>query len=51
MISCIMLLYFLNVVRNWSVDFAMVLMSDFVCASENAPNYPGKKNIPSFAII
>ena len=51
MISCVISIYFLNVVRYWSVDFAIALISDFVCISEYAPNLPGKKKIPSFAII
>ena len=46
-----MLIYFLNVVRYWSVDFAIALMSDFVCVSEYAPSFPGKKKIPLFAIM
>jgi len=30
MISFVMLIYFLNFVRNLSVDFAIALISDFV---------------------
>jgi len=40
-----------NFVRNLSVDFAILVISDFVCISENAPSLPGKKKILSFAII
>ena len=34
-----------------SVALRISLTSDFECASENAPSFPGKKNIPFLAII
>jgi len=45
MISFVMLIYFLNFVRNLPVDFAIALISDFVWASEYSPNHPFILNI------